>query len=206
MCLGFNWLIHVLLNEHCHVKMWSILHITSLFAYATAFSSLLKRSVPDESTPAREFEGMCTQCEKNNFEIVQLCSEMAMSIMKYETSPMVSQKSNIHCKILISTKSTFDSVESNANLGLNKWNEHILLNTVMNFIIHFQNKLTGTVVRMKYSDFGVFTNLFQYHLFCIFEAPFIIQKIIWRSEYTVNIPRKMRFHWRYFSTCYKISL
>ena len=98
--------------------MLSILHITSLFAYATAFSSLPKRSVPDESTPAREFEGMCTQYEKNNFEIVQLCSEMAMSTMKYETSPMVSHKSNTHCKILISTKSTFVPVESNANLGM----------------------------------------------------------------------------------------
>ena len=60
----------VQVNEHCHFKMWFILHITSLFAYATALSSLTKRSTPDESTPAREFEGMCAQSARNNFKIV----------------------------------------------------------------------------------------------------------------------------------------
>lgn len=39
--------------------------------------------------------------------------------MKYETPPMVSHKSNIHCKIPISNQVyTFDPVESNAILGL----------------------------------------------------------------------------------------
>lgn len=43
---------------------------------------------------------------------------MTMSTMKYETPPTVFAQIKYSCKIPISTKWTFDPVESNANLGL----------------------------------------------------------------------------------------
>ena len=70
MCLWFISEFHVLVNNHCQFKMWSALHISLFFAYATAIPSSPKRSVPDKSTPAKEFEGMCAQYATNNFKIV----------------------------------------------------------------------------------------------------------------------------------------
>ena len=68
MCFWFNYVCWCLKGD-CYFKMWYIIYMITLFAFRTALSSSPKRSAPDESTPAKEFEGTCAQYTKNNCKI-----------------------------------------------------------------------------------------------------------------------------------------
>ena len=97
MCLWFNYLsavdVLVYLKGHRYFKMWFIFYITSLVAFKTALSSSPKqRSINDESTPAKEFQGMYAQYARNHFKLQKLCAHDNKEI--YKTPLMVSNKSN----------------------------------------------------------------------------------------------------------------
>lgn len=161
--------------------MWSILHITSLFAYATALSSLPKRSVPDESTPAREFEGMCVEYVRNNFKIVNRILKWGCQQWNTRHRQWSRTSQIFTARFQFLTKSTRSIRSSRMQFLDCKWNEHF-------FFIELHNSFLKRVNRNICSNgifrFWYFHKSLPISSILFFLVSFIIQKLTWRSEYT----------------------